>query len=270
MPASSRALQPGRVRRRQDRGQIRRRGRLDRAAGHGVSQPRAARQGRRRARLRVVGQLPGDRAGRRGAAGAHRARRVRHAAHLRGEAAQIRVPHQPARHHGQRGGGQIRARQDEGHVGLFRHQPELRLGPGFLARLQSDDEGAGAEGDHRQGAVSQAVRRRVRRRDFGAVDLEIAGHSFELLRRRPRGLHLPVGGARAAAAHPDRAHHRRDLHVPGGQQAARRHHHRRPRPARADGARQRAEPLAHRRPTPTATAWRRSIRPTTWRSRCSA
>ena len=54
----------------------------------------------------------------------------------------------------------------------------------------------------------QALRRRIRRRNLGAADLQCANHPFEFLRRRPRGFHLPVGGARAPAAHADRVHDR--------------------------------------------------------------
>ena len=68
-------LQPDRLRRRQDRSEIRRRSRLNRTAGDGISQPRAARQRGRRARLCLLRQLPRHRAGGRGIAEAHRARR---------------------------------------------------------------------------------------------------------------------------------------------------------------------------------------------------
>ena len=48
----------------------------------------------------------------------------------------------------------------------------------------------------RQGAVAETVRRRIRRRDFDAADVEIAGRSLELLRRRPRSVHLSGRRAR--------------------------------------------------------------------------
>ena len=51
------------------------------------------------------------------------------------------------------------------------------------------------EGDGRQGAVPQTVRRRIRRRDLDAADFEVAGRAFELLGRRSRSLHLSGGRA---------------------------------------------------------------------------
>ncbi len=59
--------------------------------------------------------------------------------------------------------------QEEGPVDLLRHQPELCLGPGLLARLRRRDERAGAEGQGRQGADAQAVRRRIRRGNLDAA-----------------------------------------------------------------------------------------------------
>ena len=55
---------------------------------------------RHRDRLHLERRLPRHRAGRRGAEEAHRAVRLRHAAHLRGRELQIRVPHRADRHDG--------------------------------------------------------------------------------------------------------------------------------------------------------------------------
>ena len=66
------------------------------------------------------------------------------------------------------------------------------------------------EGEGRQGAVPQAVPGRVRRGDFHAADLEVAGAALQLLGRRPGELHHPERRARPAKRMPYRRHHRRD------------------------------------------------------------
>ena len=162
------------LRRRQDRGQIRRRGGFGRQRRHRIPQPRAARSAstsssatsRRAAASRstpVAEELKAltvldD---------------LRHAAHLRGKAAQLRVPRQPARDHGQRRGRQIRAgprsRTSRSIPASTRTTPGARI-PGAISAWRMKD--ARAQGDRRQGAVSETVRRRIRRRDLDAADVE--------------------------------------------------------------------------------------------------
>ena len=55
---------------------------------------------------------------------------------------QVSVPHRRARHHGQRRGRPLPARARQEHQDHCRHQSELRLGAGFLDRLQAVDAGA--------------------------------------------------------------------------------------------------------------------------------
>ena len=132
----ARAVQQGRLRRRQDRADLRRRERRRDQAGAGAAQPVRPRQGRRGGRLRRLGRLPGGGAGGRRNEEVPHPLRLRHAAHLRGRQVPVRVPHRVAR-----GDGQRRARavpqgaQRQGRHHQL-HQPGLRLGPRFAHRLQ--------------------------------------------------------------------------------------------------------------------------------------
>ena len=131
----------------------------------------------------------------------------------------------------------------QGHQALFGDQPELRLGPGLLARFRQCHGGAVAGRQGRQGAVSKTVRRRVRRRDFDAADLRVTGGAHELLGRRSRKLHLPERCARARQADADRRHHGRGFDVAPARQDPGRHHRRRPRAQRAARPRHAAQRL---------------------------
>ena len=163
------AVREARLRRCEPRARVRRRGGQHHDAGDRIPQPGAAGERRPRHRLRVERQLPGHRAGGGGAEEAGELLRLRHAAHLRGREVQLRVPHLADRHHGLGGRGAVRARRQAGRQVDRRHQPELRLGPGFLGRLRGGDEGAGAERRGQDLANAEAVRRPVQRRDLGAA-----------------------------------------------------------------------------------------------------
>ena len=136
------ALQQERLRRRDDRGGLRRRGRQHHDAGAGVPQPGAARQRRCRHRLRRLGQLPRHRAGRRGAeeASSTSSTAARRASSRTPSYSTCSAPR--ARDHGHRRRGALReGAQRQGRV-VQRHQPELRLGPGLVGRLRAGDEEA--------------------------------------------------------------------------------------------------------------------------------
>ena len=146
-----------------------------------IRNPGAARSRSTRCRrLHLLRQLPrGD--GRRGRAqGAHRLFRLRHAAHLRGEAAQARIPCVAARDHGQTGAARY----------LLAKKKDVTLYSGINqnhAWAKDRDFAAMALALKAKSTRScfEAVRRRVRRRDSPCY-VEVAGASFQLLGRRPR------------------------------------------------------------------------------------
>ena len=67
------------------------------------------------------------------------------------------------------------------------HQPELRLGPGFVERLRGGDQGAEARRQDRHLANAEASGRPVRRRDLGPAHEWRRRRALELLGRRRRG-----------------------------------------------------------------------------------
>ena len=133
------ALQQGRLRRHEDRAGLRRRERRRHQAGAGAAQPLRPREGRRGGRLRGLGRLPGGGAGGRGDEEVPDPLRLRHAAHLRGQQVQLRVPHRLARGDGQRGAGALPEGAQRQGRHLQHDQPGLRLGPGLEEGLHLVD-----------------------------------------------------------------------------------------------------------------------------------
>ena len=213
-----------------DRDGHRGRGRGHHQAGYRVPQSRRATEGRRDHWLYLVGRLPRDRAARRRAQGADDILRLRHPAHLRGQELQVSVPHRRARRHGQRRGGPLPARSQQGHKDDRRDQSELCLGTRFLERLQGLDADAQPRREDRDRAVSQAARRTIRSGDLGTSGGEAGCRPFELLGRRHGGVHLARQGARRVRRPHRRDDGRRAGHVPHGAADPRRHGDRRARP----------------------------------------
>ncbi len=222
---------------------LRRRGRRNHQAGHGVPQSRSAEERRRGDRLHLERRLPGDRASRRGTEEAQRVLRLRHAAHLRGCKLQVPVPDGGHCDDRQRGRRALPEPAQEEHPQDRRHQPELRLGPGLVERLRGRDESARSQRPDRHLADAQAPRRAIRRRDLRAPVRGRRRRSLELLGRRPGRADPPGRSTRAVQEEHGRADRRRDRSAEARRSDPRRHDHRRARAIRHVRARYRAESL---------------------------
>ena len=125
--------------------------------------------------------------------------RLRHAAHLRGQQAAVRVPHRVARDHGQRRPGALPEGAQRQGRDLQHDQPGLRLGPGLEEGLHPVDGEALPRRQAGRGPAAQVRRRPVRHRDLGADGQAGRRHALQPVGRRPAGLH-PAGRRRAVCS----------------------------------------------------------------------
>ena len=223
-------------------------------------------------RLYLLGKLPRRRAGGGGAEDAHRVLRLRHAAHLRGCRPTITSSARPRPRPSTAPGRPATSARKVADVKSF-----SGINQNYAWGQDSWSDFEGAIKDLKPGlkeATSQFPKLFA-----GQYSTEIttllpssAGRrAFELLGRRSRELH-PAGRIRAACSRRSTSYisTARDDDVPPRPQDRRRHHHGRARPVGRLCPRHRAQSLVPARPIPTATARRRSIPRTRWRSRCSA
>ena len=194
------------IRRQPGRDGSARRGGAGEQCGHAVPQPGAARC-RHRHRLCLQRQLPGDRADRRGVEEAHGVLRLRDPARVRGRQLPVRVPNRLPRDDGQRRRGQVRPGQLSRRDSHRGHQPELRLGPGFMEGLRDLDEGGGSGCSGHDLADAEAVRRPVWGRDLRIAREQAGRDPFQPLGRGPGGIHPAVGSPQPVQEQPRAVHH---------------------------------------------------------------
>ena len=144
---------------------LRGRGARRRPPGRRVPPPRAERGGARRLRLHLLRLLPRLHAALRRAAQDHAAVGLRHAAHLRGGQAPLRLPHPGLRHARGPGAAALSAEDQARLPHPRRDQPGLRLGPRLLGAVEGRHGRAEARRARGGGDVPALRRHRLLHRD---------------------------------------------------------------------------------------------------------